>query len=89
MIKPKGSSSYTVVVLEVRERNLYRLKGQPMRAMASSSEGAIPNTEVSIGVRNGRVYMLQGKPVFGSKGILDHGSMSITKVKEQKTSKGE
>jgi hypothetical protein len=36
LIKPKGSSSDTSVVLGVRESNLYRLKGQPMRVMASS-----------------------------------------------------
>jgi hypothetical protein len=35
-IKPKGSSSNTTFVLGVRESNLYRLKGQPIRAMASS-----------------------------------------------------
>jgi hypothetical protein len=34
---PRGSSSETAVVLGVRESNLYRLKGQPMRAMGSSS----------------------------------------------------
>ena len=42
-----------------------------------------------LGVRVGRVYRLQGKPVVGSKGILDHGSMSVTKVKQQKALKGE
>jgi hypothetical protein len=36
LIKPRGSGSNTAVVLEVRESNLYRLKGQPMQAMASS-----------------------------------------------------
>jgi hypothetical protein len=34
---PRGSSFRSTVVLGVRESNLYRLKGQPMRAMASSS----------------------------------------------------
>jgi hypothetical protein len=33
LIKPKGSS--TATVLGVRESNLYRLKGQPMRAMVN------------------------------------------------------
>jgi hypothetical protein len=37
LFKPRGSSSDTTVVLGVRESNLYRLKGQPMRAMANSS----------------------------------------------------
>jgi hypothetical protein len=36
LIKPRGSSSDTTTVLGVRESNLYRLKGQPMRAMASN-----------------------------------------------------
>jgi hypothetical protein len=36
VIKPRGSSSDTTVVLGVRESNLYRLKDQPMRVMASS-----------------------------------------------------
>jgi hypothetical protein len=36
LIKPKGSISNTTVVLGVRESNLYRLKGQPMQAMAHS-----------------------------------------------------
>jgi hypothetical protein len=35
---PKGSRLDTTVVLGVRERNLYRLKGQPMRSMASGSK---------------------------------------------------
>jgi hypothetical protein len=34
---PRGSSFKSTVVLGVRESNLYRLKGQPMRAMANSS----------------------------------------------------
>jgi hypothetical protein len=46
------------------------------------SEGAIPDTTMSIGVREGRLYRLQGQPVRGSKGILDHGSMSVTEDEE-------
>jgi hypothetical protein len=34
---PKGSSFKSSVVLGVRESNLYRIKGQPMRTMANSS----------------------------------------------------
>jgi hypothetical protein len=30
LINPRGSSSDKAIVLGVRERNLYRLKGQPM-----------------------------------------------------------
>jgi hypothetical protein len=37
LLIPGGSRSKSVVVLGVRENNLYRLKGQPMRALASSS----------------------------------------------------
>lgn len=37
LIMPRGSSSGKAVVFRVRESNLYRLKGKPMRAMASSS----------------------------------------------------
>jgi hypothetical protein len=44
---------------------------------------------VSIGVREGRLYRLQGQPVRGSKGILDHGSMSVTEDEEQEALKGE
>jgi hypothetical protein len=53
------------------------------------SEGAIPDTTMSIGVREGRLYRLQGQPVRRSKGILDHGSMSVTEDEEQEASKGE
>jgi hypothetical protein len=34
---PRGSIFKSAVVLGVRERNLYRLKGQPMQAMGNSS----------------------------------------------------
>jgi hypothetical protein len=37
LLMPKRSSLKLAVVLGVREGNLYRLKGRPMRAMASSS----------------------------------------------------
>jgi hypothetical protein len=36
LINPRGSSSNTIVVLGVRESNLYRLKGQPMQEMANN-----------------------------------------------------
>jgi hypothetical protein len=41
------------------------------------SEGASPDTTGSINVREGNIYRLHNKPVSGSKGILDHGSMSV------------
>jgi hypothetical protein len=50
LIKPRGSSSDTVVVLGVRESNLYRLKGHPMRAMASSSKVAENKEQVFLKV---------------------------------------
>jgi hypothetical protein len=34
-------------------------------------EKASPNTAVNIGVKEGRLYMLQGQPVRGYKGIMD------------------
>jgi hypothetical protein len=37
LIKPRGSSSDTTLILGVRESNLYRLKGKPMRAMVSNT----------------------------------------------------
>ena len=36
LIKPRGYSLDIAIVLGVRESNLYKLKGQPMQAMASS-----------------------------------------------------
>jgi hypothetical protein len=49
LIKPRGSSSDTTVVLGVRESNLYRLKGQPMRVMACS-KGAMNKERVASNV---------------------------------------
>jgi hypothetical protein len=42
-----------------------------------------------LGVREGKVYRLQGKSVGGSKGILDHGSMLVTEDEELEALKGE
>jgi hypothetical protein len=42
-----------------------------------------------LGVREGKVYRLQGNLVGGSKGILDHGSMLVREDEEQEASKGE
>jgi hypothetical protein len=53
------------------------------------SEGAIPDTTVTISVKEGKIYRLQGMHVHGSKEILDHGSMSVAEDKEQEASKGE
>jgi hypothetical protein len=44
---------------------------------------------VRIGVKYGKLYVLQGHSVRGSKGILDHGSMSVTQDMEQEALKGE
>jgi len=51
LIMPRGSSLDKAIVFRVRERSLYRLKAQPMRAMESSSrvvddgEQVIPKLE--------------------------------------------
>jgi hypothetical protein len=79
--------AYVMYVLESR-RNLLSVsaledKGYAVlfqdRQVFMHSEGAIPDTVVDIGVRESRVYRLLGEPVGGSKGILDHGSMLVTK----------
>jgi hypothetical protein len=36
MIKPRGSSLDITIVLDIRERNLYRIKGHPLRPMESN-----------------------------------------------------
>jgi hypothetical protein len=46
------------------------------------SKEASLDTTLSIGVKEGKVYELQGKLVIGSKGILDHGSISVAEDKE-------
>jgi hypothetical protein len=50
LFMPRGSSSDTIVVLGVGESNLYRLKGQPMRAMESSSKVAENKEQVALKV---------------------------------------
>jgi hypothetical protein len=72
LIKPKGSSSDTAVVLRVRESNLYRLKGQPMRAMesnrvAENKEAVAPKVE-----------QLRGSQPSGLGG-KEHPSKSVKK----------
>jgi hypothetical protein len=42
-----------------------------------------------IGFREGRLYRLQGQPIRKSKGILDHGLMSVTEDEEKEAPKGE
>jgi hypothetical protein len=41
-----------------------------------------------LGVREGKVYSLQGKPVSGFKGILNHRSMLVAGDEEQEAPKG-
>jgi hypothetical protein len=41
------------------------------------SKGFIPNTTMSIGVREGKIYRLEGMHIHGYKRIFDHGSMSV------------
>jgi hypothetical protein len=52
-------------------------------------DGARPDTTFNIGVRENRLYRLQGHPVRRSKGILNHGSISVTEDEEQEALKGE
>jgi hypothetical protein len=58
------------------------------RVLIRSKESNIDSAQV-LGVKEGEVHRLQGKPVGGSKGILDHGSMSVTEDEEQEAPKGE
>ena len=44
-------------------------------------EGDSPDIAVRIGVREGKLYMLEGKHCFRSKGILN-GPMLVTKDEE-------
>jgi hypothetical protein len=52
-------------------------------------EGSSHDITINIGVREGRVYRLKGKLIGGSKGILDHGLISVTEDEEQEAPKGE
>lgn len=52
-------------------------------------EGATLDTVLGIGVREGKMYRLQGKLVGGSKGILDHGPMLVAEYAEKEAQKGE
>jgi hypothetical protein len=72
LIKPRGSSSEKVVVLGFRERNLYRIKGKPMRAMESSTL-AENKEQVSL-----KVEKLRGSQPSGSGG-KEKPSKSIQK----------
>jgi hypothetical protein len=53
-----------------------------------SLKRASSQTAISIGVREGELYRLLGQHVRGSKGILDHVSMSVTEDEEQEALKG-
>jgi hypothetical protein len=52
------------------------------------SKGSDLDSARVLGVKEGNVYRLQGKPVSGSKGVLDHGSMSVVEDEEQEAPKG-
>jgi hypothetical protein len=60
---PRGSSSDKAIVFGVRESNLYRLKGKPMRAMASSSRVTEDKEQ-----RAPKVEQLRGSQPSGSSG---------------------
>jgi hypothetical protein len=87
LFMPRGSSSDTTVVLGVRESNLYRLKGQPMRAMANSSRV----TEVKEQVAP-KVVQTQREPDFrGSQQIQRESDFrgSQQAQRESQPSRGE
>ena len=73
LTKPRGSSSDTTTVFGVRESNLYRLKGQPMRAMASSSRVAENKEQVAL-----KVEQLRSSRPLGSGG-KEQPSKSVKK----------
>jgi hypothetical protein len=65
---------FLVLFLEDRDFSMNFQRGK----VFVHSEGVILDTKVSIGVREGMLYRLKGQPIRGSKGILDHGSISMT-----------
>ena len=87
MINPRGSSSDAVAVLGVRESNLYRLKGEPMRTMASTR--VTENKEQT----NSKVEKLKGSQPSKSKGKeqlskkMSWYEMAIQDAQEQEASR--
>lgn len=87
MIKPTGSSSDAAAVLGVRESNLYRLKGKPMQAIASTR--VTENKEHP----NSKVEKLRGSQPSGSKGKeqlskkVSWYKMAIQDAQEQEASR--
>jgi len=67
---PRGSSFISVVVLGVRESNLYRLKGQPMRTMANSSNVIVVREQVAP-----EVVQTQREPNFRGSQQIQRESM--------------
>ena len=70
---PRGSSSDKAVVFGVRESNLYRLKGKPMQAIASSSRVTEDKEN-----RAPKVEQLRGSQPLGSGG-KEQPSKSVKK----------
>jgi hypothetical protein len=68
LFMPRGSCPNSTMVLGVRESNLYRLKGQPMRAMANSSRV----TEVREQVAS-KVVQTQREPDFRESPTSEEG----------------
>jgi hypothetical protein len=71
LFMPRGSSSNTTMVLGVRESNLYRLKGQPMRAMANSSRVTMNREQVAL-----KVVQTQREPDFRGSQQIQRDSTS-------------
>jgi hypothetical protein len=77
-----------LLLVSAMENNGYAISFQDGQVLIRPNTFDIDSARV-LGVREGKVYRLQGKPVSGSKGILDNGSMSVTEDKEEEASKGE
>jgi hypothetical protein len=76
LFMPRGSSSDTTVVLGVRESNLYRLKGQPMRAMANSSRVTVNREQVAL-----KVVQTQREPDFRGSQQIQRESEGVSRLR--------
>jgi hypothetical protein len=77
-----------LLLVSVLEDDVFAILFQKGQVLIHSERDS-PDTTVSIGVREGKVYKFQGMPVQVSKGILDHGSMSVADDKEHEALKGD
>jgi hypothetical protein len=73
LIMPRGSSLDKATIFGVRESNLYRLKGKPMRAMASNNRVTKDKEQGAL-----KVEQLRGSQPSGSSG-KEQPSKSVQK----------